>query len=95
MIIHDVITTVQRREGNLRPGGRWLQTLGTLGPLGLALRNEPSSRARMDDSLTHPRTPASIGVYRGSLSRLEDYGGHSCTVIRNPEKRKAVVPSRP
>src|SRR6185437_14618252 len=39
-------------------------------------------------SLIHPRTPASIGVHRSFLSRHVDLRGRSCTVIRNPEKRK-------
>src|SRR5262249_60004750 len=39
-------------------------------------------------SLIHPRTPASIGVYRRSLSRQVDHHGRSCTVIPHPEKRK-------
>jgi hypothetical protein len=29
-----------------------------------------------------------MSVYRGSLSRQTDHPGQSCTVIRNPEKRK-------
>jgi hypothetical protein len=39
-------------------------------------------------SLIHPRALASIGVYRTSLSRQVDLHGQSCTMIRNPEKRK-------
>jgi hypothetical protein len=39
-------------------------------------------------SLIHPRTPASTSVYRRSLSRKVDHHGRTCTVMRNPEKRK-------
>ena len=39
-------------------------------------------------SLIHPRTPASIGVYRCSLSRQIDHHGRTCTVNRTTEKRK-------
>jgi hypothetical protein len=39
-------------------------------------------------SLIHPRTSASIGVYRTSLSSQIDLCGRSCTVILNPEKRR-------
>jgi hypothetical protein len=40
-------------------------------------------------SLIHPRALASIGVYRRSLRSQRDLCGWSCTVILNPEKRKA------
>jgi len=45
-------------------------------------------RLSLIPSLIHPRTSASISVYDGSLSRQADHSGQSCTVIRNPEKRK-------
>ena len=49
---------------------------------------DPSSLASLIPSLIHPRAPASIAVYRRSLSSQRDLYGPSCTVIRNPEKRK-------
>jgi hypothetical protein len=45
-------------------------------------------RLSLISSLIHLRTPASIGVYRRSLSSETDLCGRSCTVILNTEKRK-------
>ena len=45
-------------------------------------------RHSLISSLIHLRTPASIGVYRRSLSSQGDLRGRSCTVIRTTEKRK-------
>jgi len=45
-------------------------------------------RHSLISSLIHLRTPASIGVYRRSLSSQTDLRGRSCTVNRTTEKRK-------
>ena len=45
-------------------------------------------RHSLISSLIHLCTPASIGVYRRSLSSQRDLRGRSCTVIRTTEKRK-------
>jgi hypothetical protein len=39
-------------------------------------------------SLIHPRTTASLGMHRSSLSRQRDHYGRACTMILAPEKRK-------
>ena len=45
------------------------------------------SRAR-HSLISSSHTSTSTGVYHGSLSSQRDPRGRSCTVIRNPEKRK-------
>jgi transposase len=93
LAVCDLGMLAQRRR--LRPGppprppaparrpGHWR------GPSRLTGNNRVSqagSNSELDTGLLiHPGT---IGVYRRSLSSLRDLYGRSCTVIRNPEKRK-------
>ena len=48
--------------------------------------NPKRDLASLISSLIHPRTPTSIGVHQGSLSRKLDLRGRSCTVILNTER---------
>jgi hypothetical protein len=61
----------------------------------LALATGNRAAVSLTSSLIHPRTPASICVYRSSLSRQMDLRSRPCTMIRNPEKRKVAVRSCP
>jgi len=56
---------------------------------------QPAVPLSLIRSLIHPRTQASIGVHRRSLSRQEDHHGQPCAVILNPGKRKVGGSSRP
>src|SRR5262249_17239871 len=55
---------------------------------GSAENGQSGPRHSLISSLIHPGTRASIGVYHELLSSQRDLRGRSCTVIRNPEKRK-------
>jgi hypothetical protein len=62
----------------------WIGPLTTTAPQPRRQRERPTSGSLIS-SLIHPRAPASIGLYRSSLSREEDLRDRPCMVIFGPE----------